>query len=132
MPLIRSTYLGMISGLVLSLALSHSVWLEMRINTSLVLPLCLAAGVWNGLYLKKVPQTVLVMLVQGILAVALLYAYGPDIGAWTVIPAALIREGLLLKFVDLSGINLMLVCLILLGNAALLPFHRFFKKAGSL
>ncbi|NOX32793.1 MAG: hypothetical protein GXP56_03505 [Deltaproteobacteria bacterium] len=120
--LIISTYLGMISGLLLSLVLSHSFWIDMRINTSLVLPWCILAGVLAKLYCKNIPLTGLVLIVQGMLILVLLYSYGPDINALSVIPAIQIREGLFLKFMDLSLINFLLVLFILVGNIMLIPF----------
>jgi len=118
----------MISGLILSLLLSHSLWLDMRMNTSLVLPLCLFFGMGAGLCSKKVPHYGIVLLMQGILVFILGYVYGPDMGAWTVMPALIIREGLFLKFMDLCVINRLLVLLILLGNRILFPFNRFLKE----
>ena len=121
----------MVFGMILSLVLSHFVWIDMRINTSILLPLSIFAWTGAGIFLKKTPPAVLVLILQTGLAFSLIYTCGTDIGAWAVLPAVLTREGLFLKFMSLSFINLILVFLLLAGNMALLPLPGSHKNPPS-
>lgn len=132
MAWIKSIYTGLISGLVLSLALGHSLWLEMRVNTALALPLCLAGGIWAGCFFKNRLSPGMMVLMQGVLGMVFLYLYGPDAGALAVVPASIVREGLFLNFADLSWINSLLAGLIVLGNLSFFPFTHVLKDTEPL
>jgi len=126
--LILLIYSGMVSGLILSLGLSHFVWIDMRINTSILMPLSIFAWTGAGIFLKKTPPAVLVLILQAGLGIALLYTCGADMSAWAVMPAILTREGLLLKFMDLSFINLILFFSSWQGIWHFFPFPGPLKK----
>ncbi len=119
-------------GMILSLVLSHSVWIDMRIKTSLFLPLSVLAWTGAGIFLKKTPPTLLVLILQVGLGIALIYTCGTDISAWAVVPAVLTREGLFLKFMGLSSINRVLIFLFLTGNVTLFIFPTPLKKTHPL
>ncbi len=122
----------MLSGMILSLVLSHSIWIDMRINTSLFLPLSVLAWTGAGIFLKKTPSALIILILQAGLGMVLLYTCGTDISAWALVPAILTREGLFLKFMGLSSINPFLVFFFLAGNWTLISFPNSLKKPHSL
>ena len=118
------TYLGMVAGFLVLLLLSSSVWLEMRINTALVLPLFGLAGFaaslrWTG----RIPPVTAVIL-QFSAVLLFFIRYGIDAGVLSVMPAMLFQEGFYLHFLDNRITNLMLVILIGVGNTAVLANAR--------
>ncbi len=130
--LILLIYSGMVLGMMLSLFLIRSVWIDMRINTSLFLPLSVLAWTGAGVFFNKIPSAVLVLVLQAVLGLILMYTCGLDIGAWAVLPAALAKEGLFLKFMNLSSINYALIFLFLAGNLTLLTLPKPLKKPHAL
>lgn len=116
------TYLGMVSGFVVLMLLSHSLWLEMRINTALVLPLFTVGGFMGSFFYKKnVPPCVLLFL-QGCALLLVLLNYRFDFGAIAVMPAIWLREGFLLHSLEIREANFVLTVMVIFGNFALLTF----------
>ncbi len=125
--IIKITYLGMVFGFIFSLILGHSLWLEMRVNTSLALPFFSLVGIGAGfLRIEDIPAS-LVLITQGIMVCLFSYIHGFDVMAWTIVPAALFRDGFFLNVISLLVINKILLCLIVLGNLSLVPFSKSFK-----
>ena len=117
------TYLGMVSGFVVLMLLTHSLWLEMRINTALVLPLFTVVGFMSAFFYKKnVPSGVLIFL-QGCVILLVLLNYHFDFGALAVMPAIWLREGFLLHSLDIREANIVLAVMVIFGNLALLTFR---------
>ena len=117
------TYLGMVLGFVVLMLLSHSLWLEMRMNTALVLPLCAAAGFIISFYSpKRVPPGVVVCL-QGCVIMLILFNYDFDFGAIAVMPAIWLREGFLIHSLDIREANGVLAAVMIFGNLALVTFR---------
>lgn len=114
------TYLGVVAGFLALLLLSSSVWLEMRINTALVLPLFGLVGFAASLlWTDRIPPTLAVIL-QFSVVLLFFVRYGIDAGMMSVMPAMLLREGFYLHFLSNSITNLVLVILMGLGNIAVL------------
>ncbi len=117
------TYLGMVSGFVVLMILSHSLWLEMRINTALVLPLFTVVGFMSAFFYKRnVPPGVLIFL-QGCVILLILSNYHFDLGAIVVMPAIWLREGFLLHSLDIREANIVIAAMVIFGNLALLTFR---------
>lgn len=117
------TYLGMVSGFVVLMLLSHSLWLEMRINTALVLPLFTAAGfILSSFHHKRVSAGALIFL-QGCVILMILLKYNFDLGAIAVMPAIWLREGFLMHFLEIREANGILAVVMVFGNLALVTFR---------
>ena len=103
--------------------LSHSLWLEMRINTALVLPLFTVGGFMGSFfYRNNVPPCVLLFL-QGCALLLVLLNYRFDFGAIAVMPAIWLREGFLLHSLEIREANFVLTVMVICGNFALLTFR---------
>lgn len=123
-------YLGMVSGFVVLMLLSHSLWLEMRLNTALVLPLFTAAGFILSFFSpRKAPPVVLIFL-QGSVILLILLSYDFDFGAIAVMPAIWLREGFLIHSLGIREANGILAGVMILGNLALVTFRGCHTSSG--
>lgn len=110
---LESTLFGLSFGMLISLLLSLSIWIEMRINTAYTIPFCAAISILGLIKSKKeISRTLLLLPLAGFI-MAFSAVYGIKTGAWLVIPAALLRDGLFLEFLTLSQINWILASLFL-------------------
>lgn len=115
-------YLGVITGFLVLLILNASVWLEMRINTALVLPLFTFAGVAASFWYVKRIHPGIVIALQGSLFLFLLLKFHFEIEALTIMPAIWLREGFLLNFLEIHEANAVITSTVLFANLMLLPF----------
>jgi hypothetical protein len=106
---------GLLVGYLAAAVLGRSVWLDMRVNTSLIIPiLSLSGAIWG--FFKEPP------LPRGwfpgleVLLLAVFWFIYRDPGALTVIPAIKLREAFGLSFLSLSEANTALVILLAAGN----------------
>ena len=61
MKILRLAFIGLLLGLILSILADRSVWLEMRVNTGLLLPLAAAAAIIAGTFSQRqVPVRVVI------------------------------------------------------------------------
>lgn len=117
MRVLRFAFLGLVVGYILALGLINWTWLDMRLNVALSLPIGAAAGGLTGLSAKPARGARLVLILEGMLLAALVILYGKDIGAVLVIPAVLLREGFNLVTLSLPQVNILLVIMLIAGNA---------------
>jgi hypothetical protein len=109
-------YAGFMGGYSAALLLGMSVWIEMRFNVALLIPLCSLGAVIAALKLDSRPNRWLRILPQAAAVIPFLGIYGLDTGAISVIPAVLLREGFGLGQMSLSQVNMLLVIAMLAGN----------------
>jgi hypothetical protein len=107
---------GLIAGFTPALALSQWVWLEMRVNTGLIIPAGALTAVLLAARLQARPRPAWLLTADGLLAVTLLACFGRQWDAWLYMPAHLLREGCLLQKVPLGAVNWALGTLLLLGH----------------
>ncbi|MDR3630974.1 MAG: hypothetical protein P4L42_11615 [Desulfocapsaceae bacterium] len=119
MKILQSAFAGLVAGLILSLLASRSIWLEMRINTGLLLPLAAVCTILTGFPARRKRSCILGLEV--LLVLLLLVTYGFDPRALLVVPAALFREGFFLQACDSRSINGILAGCLILGNSLLIP-----------
>ena len=120
-------YAGALAGLFLSLVLSRFVWLEMRVKTGLLIPVCaLGPAVFRGRAGRLLPGAGLwaILAVQGVLILLILAAGDFDPASLAVLPAALVRDGLGLSGVPLATLDWWLLGAVVLGNAAWAAAYR--------
>lgn len=120
--------LGFLAGGLSALLASRSIWLEMRINTGLLLPLGLVLGALAGLRGRACLARRRLWLWEALLLLAGAGLLGFDWPALQVVPACLLREGCLLPRLSLGQANALLVAGLLAGNALWFAFAR---RAGS-
>lgn len=118
----KCTFMGFLIGLDVAWMLTRNTWLDMRMETGLVIPAFAAAGLGLGVYSALRPKRLgrtsskrmgyLVLLIQIGAALAL----GWD--ALLILPAALIR-GFLPGFPTLAAINMWLMAVLAVGIPAL-------------
>ena len=119
MKTLRLAFIGLIAGFILSTFAGRSVWLEMRINTGLLLPLATAITVFAGTFSNKQVPAIVAIGMEIFLILLLLLVYGFDPNALLVIPAATFKEGFFLASFDFGTLNSILGALFLLGNCSL-------------
>ncbi len=134
---LKSGITGFISGCICCLLFNQWVFLEMRININLLIPVFSLGGI--ALYhIKGFKPGIRVFLFLEVLLVtlvSLLHGLNPD--SYLIIPASMFREGFFLRSMSLDEINLLLVALFLAGNTFFFPeiintFHRVLRKASDL
>ena len=119
MKTLRLAFIGLLAGFILSTFAGRSVWLEMRINTGLLLPLTTAVAIIAGTSSNKQVPAMVPIGMEIFLVLLLLLIYGFDPNALLVIPALTFKEGFFLATFDLRTLNSILGALLLLGNWSL-------------
>ncbi len=122
--LLAGICLGLLAGGMLALLASHWVWLEMRVNTGLLLPLGALLGGLAGLLSPLGPAHPRMLWWQAGLLAAAAGLLGFDRQALLVVPACLLREGCHLPGLSLRMANVLLACWLLAGNALWLVLGR--------
>ena len=119
MKILRLAFVGLLTGFILSILAGRSVWLEMRVNTSLLLPLATTVAIVTGTFSnRQVPVTAAIGL-EIVLVFLLLLVYGCDPDALLVIPAAAFKEGFFLSAFNVRTLNGILTAVFLAGNGVL-------------
>ena len=114
--LLKGGLSGLVLGYLLALLLGRSVWLEMRFNIGLAIPVCTLACILFSLW-KRITIRYSVFLFLELLSVAtFLFIYRFELDAFLIIPACLFREGCSLNFVGLGFINIILAVILFAGN----------------
>jgi hypothetical protein len=103
-------------GLLFSLLSASWVWLEMRVNTGLMIPVvtlvCIAMAVLKGnIFSYKV-----FLFVQILPVIAFVALYGFDPVALRVVPACLFREGFHMADMSMDVANIILIVILIGGN----------------
>ncbi len=120
MKILRLAFIGLLIGFILSIFAGRSIWLEMRINTGLFLPLTTVLTVFAGTLLKwRAPARVAICL-EIFLVILILFVFGFDPDALLVIPASTLKEGFFLHGFSFFRLNCILAAVFLLGNCTLL------------
>lgn len=114
---LKFAFVGLVVGYILAMGLTNWTWLDMRLNVALSLPIGVAAGGLTGLSGTPARGARLVLISEGMLLAGLVILYGKDPGAFFVIPAVLLREGFKLVTLSLPQINILLIVVLIVGNA---------------
>ncbi len=124
---LKGFFTGMTVGLLLALLSASWIWLEMRMNTGLMIPImtlvCLAMAVWKG----TIFNYKIFLFSQLLLAITFVFIYGFDPVALRVIPACLFREGFLMADMSLDNANIIIVAVFFGGNV-FMPGEAAIKK----
>jgi hypothetical protein len=120
MKILRLAFIGLLAGFILSIFAGRSVWLEMRVNTGLLLPLAAVITIIAGTFLAKEVPAKMVASMEIFLVFLLLFVYGCDPDALLLIPASALREGFYLSTCDMWTLNGILAAVFLIGNGVLL------------
>ena len=125
MPMADGGFFGLVAGYLLALWLNQNVWLEMRVNVDLIIPAAVVLGLILGGWLQNAPSWRWLLLLEGGWLISFLWAYGPHAGALAFLPAEELREGLLLDSFNIMAANVILVVVMVFGNAV--RAWRFFR-----
>jgi len=120
MKILRLAFIGLLFGYILSVCAGRSIWLEMRINTGLLLPLMTVLAIFAGNLCKwQVPAKAAVAK-EIFLVILFLLFYGIDPDVLLVLPASTFREGFFLHGITFFSLNGILAAILLSGNGVLL------------
>ncbi len=118
--ILRFAFLGLVAGFILAVLADRSVWLEMRLDTGLLLPaatgIAAVAGSFSG---RQVPAAAFLGL-ELLLVLVLLAGYGFSPGPLRTMPASIFREGFFLGDLALRQVNDILIVLLALVNGLFL------------
>jgi hypothetical protein len=124
---LKGFFTGMTVGLLLALLSASWIWLEMRMNTGLMISVmtlvCLAMAVWKG----AIFNYKIFLFSQVLLAIAFVFIYGFDPVALHVVPACLFREGFQIADISLDNANIIIVA-VLFGGNVFMPGEAVMKK----
>ncbi len=108
-------FLGLFFGYLTALILSRSIWLEMRVNTSMAIFIFTVLGgmigLWKNLHLQKKWFWSIEILI-----IIMFYLIYRDFGAFMVIPAVRFKEAFFLGSLSLHQANAILILLMVIGN----------------
>ncbi len=121
---LKSGYIGLVVGFIILLLLNRSIWLEMRVTTELVLPLCTIAGLWLFLNSGKTIRPGLFVALQVLAVLGFLIFYEFDIRVLGLMPAVWVRQGFYLHFLSVGVINLLLAGVVMIVNATLIKSEK--------
>ncbi len=119
MKILRLTFIGLLAGFILSILAGRSIWLEMRVNTGLLLPLAAVITIIAGTFSTRQVPTLAAIGMEIFLVCLLLFVYGWDPDALLIIPASTFKEGFFLSAFDVRTLNSILAAVFLAGNAVL-------------
>ena len=120
MKILRLAFIGLLAGFILSILAGRSVWLEMRVNTGLLLPLAAVITIIAGTFSTRQVPAMAAIGMEIFLVCLLLLVYGCDPQALLIIPASSFKEGFFLSAFDVRTLNGILAAVFLVGNAILL------------
>ena len=120
MKILRLAFIGLLVGFILSILADRSVWLEMRVNTGLLLPLAMAIAIPAGTFSQRQVPAWAVIGMEVLLFFLLILVYGLDPHSLLIIPASAFKEGFFLSALSLRTLNGILALMFLLGNGTLL------------
>jgi len=109
---LKAALTGFVAGYCLALVLDRSVWLDMRVNIGLVIPISVACSVLFLTVRKRPIRLTPFLLLELLAAVLLTSAYGLGSSIVLIVPAGLFREGFHLRSFSLMKIDLFLLCLL--------------------
>lgn len=112
----RYGFTGFLAGLLLAIILSQWVWLEMRVSLGLIVPVGIVIGAVTGAFARSSNGLWGLLVPETAVAGLLVFLYRGDLAALTVIPAALLREGIFWPQLSLRAVNIVLVFLLAAGN----------------
>jgi hypothetical protein len=107
---------GIVLGCFLALILGRSVWLEMRFNLGLMIPVCALVCMLLSHWKRVTIRYSLFLFVELLLLIAFFLICRYEPGALLVIPACLFREGCSLTSLSLDSINIVLGLILFAGN----------------
>ncbi|MBF0496281.1 MAG: hypothetical protein HQK58_06860 [Deltaproteobacteria bacterium] len=117
----RLSAVGLVIGFMITILSNHWVWLDMRFNSGVIIPIFVVLGGIIGLGTGLSFSFRVFLLLEAICMAVWLIDYGFDLDALLVVPASLIRDGLRVHTLTLPEINLGLVLVVMAGNLAWLP-----------
>jgi hypothetical protein len=120
MKILRFALAGLLTGFILALLADRSVWVEMRINSGLLLPISTGMAAIAGIISGRRMPAVIILGLETLLMLVLLLDYGFAISALLIIPASIFREGFFLGNSTLGAVNDILVGLLVMGNGLFL------------
>ncbi|MBI4799497.1 MAG: hypothetical protein HY794_12385 [Desulfarculus sp.] len=122
--LLAGLCLGLLAGCLLALLADRWVWLGMRVNAGLLVPLGALLGGLAGLKKPLGAARPWLLAAQAALLAAAAWLLGFDRQALLVVPACLFREGCQMPGLSLATINALLASWLLAGNALWLILGR--------
>jgi hypothetical protein len=114
--LLKAGLFGVVLGYFLALLLGRSVWLEMRFNIGLMIPVCTLACILFSVWKRITIRYSFFLFLELLTVVTFLFVYRFEMDAFLVIPGCLLREGCRLNFVGLGFINIFLGIILFAGN----------------
>lgn len=119
--IVQTLFLSLFAGFLTALFLEHWTWLEMRVNTSLIIPVVGGVGLITAFFLKKDLERKTFFLLEIIFFISFIIIYR-DFSAFAVIPAIMLKESFFIGTFPLSHLNYFIIGLLIMGNAMwLLP-----------
>ena len=115
----RYAFAGFVAGLLLALLSGQWVWLEMRVNTGLLLPATSMCSALAGGFFRRSPPAAVVFCLEFLVVLTLLAEYGVSVSPLLTLPGSLLREGFFFPTARLQTVNACLAVLLMLGNACL-------------
>jgi hypothetical protein len=114
--LLRACLFGTVLGYLLGLILSRSVWLEMRFNLGLMIPVCTLACMFLSTWKRITLRYSVFLFLELLTVVTFLFICRLELDALLIIPASLFREGFSLTMISLDFINIILGFILFAGN----------------
>ena len=115
---IRTAFVGFLFGYLLAILISCSIWLEMRLNSGIVIPLSTGIFLLIGSPYCKALNFKRLMGFECFVIILFMVRYNFQLESLPVVPAILLREGTSMNFISIGQINMILVLIIFIGNLA--------------
>ena len=112
----KSIFTGFLAGSIIAMILNQWIFLEMRVNINLVIPLFIFIGIafYRFTRIRFNPKIIFFLqLIFGFL-VCLLYNFSTE--SFFVIPASMFREAFFLNSLSLGEVNVFISILLIISN----------------
>jgi len=112
----KSIFTGFIAGNIIAMMFNQWIFLEMRVNINLVIPLATLSGIAVYCYKPINIQSKLIIVLELLFGILVLMFYNFRPESCFIIPASMIRDGFCISFISLREVNAVLLPVFVIAN----------------
>ena len=112
----KSIFTGYLVGSIIAVIFNQWIFLEMRVNINLVIPLSMLAGIAVCHFTRIRFQLIIIFILELILGLLVFLLYNFNFESYYIIPASMFREGFHLTTFSLREVNFVFLTIFAMSN----------------
>jgi len=112
----KSGFTGLLAGNIIAMIFNQWIFLEMRVNIALVIPLSTLIGVAIYHFCRFEFQLKFIFLLELIFGSLIFTFYSFSVESYLIIPASMFRDGFYLTSLSLGEINAVILAIFVIAN----------------